>query len=82
MSDSTTFRVDPSVRKRLEALADVRHMTPSALLAELVTQAETTQLVAEVNTELERLADGSVSPRRQRAQMRRVEATLAGWMRD
>jgi hypothetical protein len=51
-------------------------------VAELVAQAETAQLVAEVNRELERLSQGPVERRRQQAEMRRLEATVADWMGD
>jgi hypothetical protein len=82
VSDSATLRVDPGVRDRLAALAAARGMAPAELVAELVFQAEMTDLAAEVNQELERLSQGSVERRDQRAQLRELDATVAGWMQD
>lgn len=79
MAARVTIRVDPHVRERLEALAAERGMDPADLVAELVTQAETAQLVGEVNAELERLAQ---PPRRRRAEMRQLEATIQSWLRE
>jgi hypothetical protein len=55
-------------------------MDPADLVAELVSQAEMAQQVAEVNQELERLSRGPVERHRERAEMRQLEAALAGWM--
>ena len=82
MSGSATLRVDPGVRDRLATLAAARGMDPSELLAELVFEAETAQLVSQVNQELERLSQGPVEHGRERAEMRRLDATVAGWMGD
>jgi hypothetical protein len=79
---SATLRIDPSVRDRLAALAAARGVDPAELVAELVSQAETAQLVSEVNEELERLSQGPVERRREQAEMRKLEATVAGWMRE
>ncbi len=79
---SATLRIDSRVRDRLAALAATRGVDPAELVAELVSQAETAQLVAEVNQELERLSQGPVERRREEAAMRKIEATVAGWMRD
>ncbi|HEY1523795.1 MAG TPA: hypothetical protein VGF70_12355 [Solirubrobacteraceae bacterium] len=70
------------MRDRLVSLAAARGVEPPELVAELVAQAETAQLVAEVNRELERLSQGPVERRRQQAEMRRLEATVADWMDD
>jgi hypothetical protein len=82
VSGSATLRVDPGVRDRLAMLAAARGMDPAELLAELVFEAEMGQLVSEVNQELERLSQGPVEHRRERAEMRRLDATVAGWMAD
>jgi hypothetical protein len=74
--------VDREVKDRLEALAAARGMDPAELLTELIMQAETTQVVGEVNQELERLSQGPVERRRQQARLRRLEATVLGWMQD
>jgi predicted transcriptional regulator len=79
---SATLRIDPSVRDRLATLAAARGVDPSELVAELVSQAETAQLVAEVNKDLERLSQGPVERRRQQAEMRKLESAVAGWMQD
>lgn len=76
------LRIDPNVRDRLAMLAAARGVGPAELVAELVSQAETAQLVAEVNQELERLSRGPGERRREQAEMRRVEAAVAGWMDD
>jgi hypothetical protein len=74
--------LDQTVKDRLEALAAARGMDPAELLAALVLDAETAQLVTEVNRELERLSQGPVQRRRERARMRVLEATVRGWMRE
>jgi hypothetical protein len=79
---SATVRIDASVRDRLVTLAAARGIEPAELVAELVSQAETADLVAEVNRELERLSQGPVERRRQQAEMRRLEATVSAWMGD
>lgn len=79
---SATLRIDPSVRDRLSALAATRGIEPGELVAELVLAAETAQLVAEVNHELERLSRGAVERSRERAEMRKLDATVTGWMDD
>jgi predicted transcriptional regulator len=79
---SATLRIDPGVKDRLAALAAARGVESAELVAELVAQAETAQLVAEVNQELERLSQGPVERRRDQAEMRRLDAAVAGWMRD
>lgn len=84
MSESATLRLDPNVRDRLAALAAARGMNPAELVAELVLQAETTQVVTEVNVELEKLAGRPVAQRsteaREREEMRRVDRTVTAWM--
>lgn len=80
MSGRATLRVDPEVRDRLATLAEARRMDPADLVAELVSQAEMAQQVAEVNRELERLSRGPVERHRERAEMGQLEAALAGWM--
>jgi predicted transcriptional regulator len=82
MADSTTLRLDPALKERLEALAAGRGMDPGELLAELIAEAETAQLVAQVNAELERLTQGPATPGRRSAEMRELEATVRGWMQD
>ena len=77
-----TLRIDPSVRDRLARLAADRGVGPAELVAELVLAAETAQLVAEVNQELDRLSQGPVERRREQAEMRRLEAAVADWMGD
>ncbi|MFL5824811.1 MAG: hypothetical protein ACJ764_15375 [Solirubrobacteraceae bacterium] len=53
-------------------------------MAELVLEAETAQVVDEVNAELEKLAQRPLAPgatgARERDELRRAEATVAGWM--
>jgi predicted transcriptional regulator len=82
VSASATLRVEPGVKDRLDALAVARGLDPADLLAELVLQAETAQVVTEVNQELERLSQGPLDRRHERAQMRQLEATVLAWMRD
>jgi hypothetical protein len=82
VSASANLRIDPGVRDRLAALAAARGIDPADLVAELVVGAETAQVVAEVNRELERLSQRPVEHRRQDAEMRELEATVLTWMRD
>jgi len=82
MSASAILRVDPGVRDRLAALAAARGVDPADLLAELVLQAETAQVVAEVDRELERLSRGPVARPSQSTEMRELDAAVATWMRD
>ena len=82
MSVSATVCVDPRVKDRLDALAASRGVDPADLLAELIMQADTAEVVAEVDRELERLSQGPVAHRRRRAQVRQLEATVSGWMVD
>lgn len=77
---SATLRIDPSVRDRLNALAATRGVEPAELVAELVLAAETVELVAEVTEELERLSQGPVERRRERAELRQLEATVSAWI--
>jgi predicted transcriptional regulator len=80
MTASTTFHLDPALRERLDALAAARHMDPIDLLTELIAQAETDQLVSDVNRELERLAQGPQEAGQTSPEMRRLDATVRGWM--
>jgi hypothetical protein len=80
MTASTTFRLHPALRERLDALAAARRMAPMELLAELIAEAETAQLVAEVNSELERLARPPKSAPEKSSEMHRLDETLRGWM--
>lgn len=80
MTASTTLRLDPALGERLDALAAAKRMAPMDLLDALLAEAETTQLVAEVNTELERLAEGPQSDERTSPEMRRLDATVRSWM--
>lgn len=82
MSASATLHVDPGVRDRLAALAAARGVTPADLLAELVMEAETAQVVAEVNRELERLTQTPVSGRQEGTEMRNLESAVLSWMED
>jgi predicted transcriptional regulator len=80
MTASITPHLDAVLWERLQALASARRMAPMEVLAELIAQAESVQLVAEVNTELERLAR---SPRRApetSSDMRRLDAAVRSWM--
>jgi hypothetical protein len=74
--------VDPEVKDRLIALSAARGIDVADLVAELVLQAETAQVVAEVNRELERLSQGPVEHRRREAEMHELEATVLAWMHD
>ncbi len=82
MSASRTFRVDGALWERLEALASARQMAAVDLLAEMLAAAETTQQAAEVNAELERLARFPEAGGPTCSDMRRLEATVRGWMRE
>ena len=82
MSGSDTIRVDPAVKDRLDALAAARGLEPGDVLAELVLEAETAQVVAEVNQELERLSQEPAARRSQQEGMRELEATVLTWMND
>jgi hypothetical protein len=82
VSASATLRVDPGVRDRLAALAAARGINPADLVAELVFQAETAEVVAEVGQELERLSQGPVERGRQQAQLHELEATVSAWMHE
>jgi predicted transcriptional regulator len=82
LSASDTIRVDHEVKQRLDALAAARGMEPEELVAELVMQAESAQMVDEVNRELERLSQGPIERRRQQARMRQLEATVSSWMEE
>jgi predicted DNA-binding ribbon-helix-helix protein len=82
MTASTTPRFDAALWQRLEGLASARRMTPNDLLGELIAEAETTQLVAEVNAELERLARSPQKGRRSSSQMRRLDAAVRDWMAE
>jgi predicted transcriptional regulator len=80
VSDSATIRLDSRVKDRLDALAAARGIDPGDLLAELVLEAETAQLVTDVNRELEHLSQGQAERRRQAARMRHLEATVSAWI--
>jgi predicted transcriptional regulator len=82
VSGRATISVDQAVKDRLDALAAARDIDPADLLAELVMQADTAQMVSEVNRELERLSQGPRERRRQQARLRQLEATVSGWMQD
>lgn len=82
MSVSATLRVDQGVKDRLDALAAARGMEPADLLAELVMEADAAQVVSEVNRELEQLSQGPSARRRRQARVRRLDATVSGWMND
>jgi predicted transcriptional regulator len=82
VSDSATLRVDQGIKDRLDALAAARNVDPADLLSELVLQAETAQVVAEVNRELERLSQRPTERGREQSEMRRLEAAVQAWMRD
>jgi len=79
MTASTTPRLDAPLWERLETLAAARRMAPMDVLGELIDEAETAQLVAEVNAELERMAR-SPQPVRRSPEMRLLDATVRGWM--
>jgi predicted transcriptional regulator len=80
MTASTTPRLDPALWQRVEALASARRMTPAELLGELIAQAETTQLVAEVNAELDRLAQPARRGAARSGDMRRLDEAVRAWM--
>lgn len=82
MSASATLQVAQGVKDRLEALAAARGVEPADLLADLVLEAETAQVEAEVNRELERLSQGPEQRRQEGAEMLELEATVLAWMRD
>jgi hypothetical protein len=82
VSASAILRVDPGVRDRLAALAAARGVAPADLLAELVREAETAQVVDEVDRELERLSRGPGEQPSQSTEMRELDATVTTWMRD
>ena len=81
MSARSTLDIGPHVRDRLDALAAQRGVAPADMMAELVLQAELAELVDEVNTELERLANTPRAHRERREQTRELEDTVAAWMR-
>ncbi len=81
ISVQATISIDPHVSDLLAALAAERGMEPGELLAELVLEAEITQRVDEVNTELERLLQDAPARRERRAQTRGLEETVESWMR-
>lgn len=82
MTASTTLRLDPGLRERLDALASARGLDPAELLAELIGEAETAQLVDEVNRELERLASSPDGRRTASPEMRRLDETVRSWMAE
>lgn len=80
MTASTTPRLDPALWQRVEALASARRMTPAEVLEELIAEAETTQLVAEVNDELDRLARPARGGAAPSGDMRRLDEAVRTWM--
>ena len=76
MAATATVRVDPDVRDRINELAAARGVRTSALLSQLVREAEEAQLLAEMNADFERLNQDPAARERYDAELREWDATL------
>lgn len=76
MAATATVRVDPETRDRINELAAARGIRASALLGELVRQAEDAQLLEEMNSDFERLNDDVAARERYDAELREWDAVL------
>lgn len=76
MAATVTVRVDPETRDRINDLAAARGIRVSALLGELIREAEDAQLLEEMNCDFERLNDDSAARERYDAELREWDAVL------
>jgi hypothetical protein len=76
MAATATVRVDPDVRDRINSLAAARGIRASALVGELVREAEDAQLLADMNSDFERLNEDPGARERYDAELREWDATL------
>ena len=76
MAATATVRVDPDVRDRINQLAAAQGVRASALLKQLVREAEDTQLLAEMNSDFERLNQDPAARERYDAELREWDAVL------
>jgi predicted transcriptional regulator len=70
MAATATVRVEPDVRDRINRLADARGVRVSALLGQLIREAEDAQLLAEMNLDFDRLGEDPAARERYDAELR------------
>jgi predicted transcriptional regulator len=73
---TATVRVDPEIRDRINELAAARGVKASALLGQLVREAEDAQLLAEMNDGFERLNRDPAAREHYDSELREWDATL------
>ena len=76
MAATATVRVDTETRDRLNELAAARGIRVSALLTELVREAEDAQLLEEMNSDFARLNGDAAARERYDAELREWDAVL------
>jgi hypothetical protein len=76
MAATATVRVDPNVRDRINQLAAAQGVRASALLSQLVREAEDALLLAEMNSGFERLGEDPAARERYDAELREWDAVL------
>jgi predicted transcriptional regulator len=76
MAATATVRVDPDVRERINKLAAAQGVPASALLGQLVREAEDDQLLAEMNSDFERLKEDPAARERYDAELREWDSVL------
>jgi predicted transcriptional regulator len=76
MAATATVRVDPDVRERINKLAAAQGVPASALLSQLVREAEDDQLLAEMNADFARLNEDPEARERYDAELREWDAVL------
>lgn len=76
MAATATVRVDPDVRDRINQLAAAQGVRASALLSQLVREAEHAQLLAEMNSDFERLNGDPAARERYDLELREWDAVL------
>ena len=76
LAATATVRVDPETRDRINELAAARGIRASALLSQLVREAEDDQLLEQMNSDFERLNDDAAARERYDAELHEWDAVL------
>jgi hypothetical protein len=76
MAATATVRVDADVRERINKLAAAQGVPASALLRQLVREAEDDQLLAEMNSDFERLNEDPAARERYDSELRDWDSVL------
>ena len=76
MAATATVRVDPDVRDRINELAAARGIRASALVGQLVRDAQDAQLLADMNADFERLNGDPAARERYDEELAEWDATL------